>query len=758
MMLKKLRFLLALFLIVSGLKGTFSSYSQDDYTQYVDPNIGSVATLLTTKNPTVHRPHSMVRVFPVTRPGLNDRYLSDKIFGLAFNMPAYRQGVVTELMPTQGKINASREQNAQGYDHDLEQVHPWFHQVLLEDHDITAGWTTTDRSVLYKFDYGRKDSCNVIFRSSNQSLFKIIGNNSLSGWEEYQDTKQYFYVELSKPFAESGIFEQDKLIPNTKELIGKKLVAFITYKNLSEPLFVKIGISFISEDQAKENLQKETSGKSFEQVKNESYQLWKTAINQIKVEGGTERQKRIFYTCLYRASERMVDISEYGKYYSGYDHKVHETNGRPFFVDDWLWDTFRCLHPLGLILNPNMQADMVQSYVDMYQQSKWMPGFPQFYGDFPAMIGFHTAPLVLDTYRKGAKNFDVEKAYEGLKKNAMQGTMLPWRMGPMCSLDSFYIEHGWYPALKEGEKETVPMVDGFEKRQAVALSLEHSFDDWCLAQLAKALNKTGDYNYFMKRSAYYKNVYNPATGFMSPKDSNGKWIEPFDPQLSGGIGSRMYFAENNSYPWTFNVMHDIPGLIELMGGNQKFVDRLDNLFNEPTHISKWQFMGQFPDATGLNGMFPAGNEPSFHIPYLYNYAGQPWKTQRRIREIMDMWFDDSPLGLAGDEDGGALCSWYVFSAMGFYPVTSGSNLYAIGSPFFSKITIDLPNGKTFTVDAKNCSKPNKYIQSAKLNGKDINRAWLTHSEIINGGKLELVMGDRPNKQWGTDVLFSTAQH
>ena len=757
-MLRKLRFLLALFLIVSGLKGTFSSYSQDDYTQYVDPNIGSVATLLTTKNPTVHRPHSMIRVFPVTRPGLNDRYLSDKIFGLAFNMPAYRQGVVTELMPTQGKINASREQNAQGYDHDLEQVHPWFHQVLLEDHDITAGWTTTERSVLYKFDYGRKDSCNVIFRSSNQSLFKIIGNNSLSGWEEYQDTKQYFYVELSKPFAESGIFEQDKLIPNTKELIGKKLVAFITYKNLSEPLFVKIGISFISEDQAKENLQKETSGKSFEQVKNESYQLWKTAINQIKVEGGTERQKRIFYTCLYRASERMVDISEYGKYYSGYDHQIHETNGRPFFVDDWLWDTFRCLHPLGLILNPNMQADMVQSYVDMYQQSKWMPGFPQFYGDFPAMIGFHTAPLVLDTYRKGAKNFDVEKAYEGLKKNAMQGTMLPWRMGPMCSLDSFYIEHGWYPALKEGEKETVSMVDGFEKRQAVALSLEHSFDDWCLAQLAKALNKTGDYNYFMKRSAYYKNVYNPATGFMSPKDSNGKWIEPFDPQLSGGIGSRMYFAENNSYPWTFNVMHDIPGLIELMGGNQKFVDRLDNLFNEPTHISKWQFMGQFPDATGLNGMFPAGNEPSFHIPYLYNYAGQPWKTQRRIREIMDMWFDDSPLGLAGDEDGGALCSWYVFSAMGFYPVTSGSNLYAIGSPFFSKITIDLPNGKTFTVDAKNCSKPNKYIQSAKLNGKDINRAWLTHSEIINGGKLELVMGDRPNKQWGTDVSFSTAQH
>lgn len=749
---KKFLFFRTTFLtVLCGFILSLSAFSQEDFTSYVDPNIGSVATLLTTKNPTVHRPHSMVRVFPSTRPRLNDRYLSDKIYGLAFNMPAYRQGVVTELMPTHGKVSFSRDLNAQVYDHDREEVHPWFHQVLLEDEYITSGWTTTERSVWYKFDYSKKDSCNVIFRSSNQSSFKIEDNNSLSGWEEYQDARQYFYIELSKPFNESGLFNQEKLVPGTKERTGKKLGVFVTYKNLSEPLFVKIGISYISVEQARENLQKETAGKNFDQVKDESYQLWKTTINQIKVEGGTDRQKRIFYTCLYRASERMVDISEYGKYYSGYDHQIHQTNGRPFFVDDWLWDTFRCLHPLGLILNPDMQADMVQSYVDMYRQSDWMPGFPQFYGDFPAMIGFHTAALVWDTYRKGARNFDVAKAYEGLKKNAMHGTMLPWRTGSMCSLDSFYIEHGWYPALKEGEKETVAMVDGFEKRQAVALSLEHSYDDWCLALLAQALNKTDDYNYFMKRSGNYKNVYNPATGFMSPKDAKGNWIEPFDPQLSGGVGSRMYFAENNSYPWTFNVMHDIPGLIALMGGNTKFVERLDNLFNEPTRISKWQFMGQFPDATGLNGMFPAGNEPSFHIPYLYNYAGQPWKTQRRIREIMDMWFDDSPLGLPGDEDGGALCSWYIFSAMGFYPVTPGSNLYAIGSPFFNHISIDLPDGKIFMVDAKNCSQKNKYIQTAQLNGKLLNSAWLTHSKIMNGGKLELIMGDRPNKKWGTEL-------
>ncbi len=297
------------------------------------------------------------------------------------------------------------------------------------------------------------------------------------------------------------------------------------------------------------------------------------------------------------------------------------------------------------------------------------------------------------------------------------------------------------------------MVDGFEKRQAVALTLEHSYDDWCLAQLAKALGKNDDYDYFLKRSKNYRNVFNPETGFFAPKMANGKWVEPFDPQLSGGTGSRSYFAENNAWTWNFSVQQDIPDLIHLLGGKEAFVKRLDALFNEPTHISKWQFMGQFPDATGLNGMFVAGNEPSFHIPYLYNYAGQPWKTQRRIREIMDMWFDDRPLGIPGDEDGGALCSWYVFSAMGFYPVTPGSGMYAIGSPFFSSVRIQVPDGKTFSVAAKNCSKKNKYIQSATLNGKELNSPFIRHTDIIQGGKLQLVMGDRPNKSWGTEPVI-----
>jgi len=721
-----------------------------DNTQYIDPNIGGVAPLLTTKKPTVHRPHSMIRVFPVTIPGLEDRYLSDKIYGFAVNMPAYRMGHVTELMPTCGELSFDRSLNAAGYDHDQEEVHPWYHRVILEDNDIIADWTTTERAAIYRFNFQKKDKPNIVFRSNDNAFFTSVTNKSIQGWEEFQHTKQFFYAEFSESPSVIGYFSDNKIADGAKEIFGSKTGAYVSYPASGKIIEVRIGISYIDEQQARENLHRETTNQTFGSISEEGHQIWKSAIDKIVVTGGTERQMRIFYTSFYRAMERMVDISEYGRYYSGYDQKVHPDNGKPFFVDDWLWDTFRCLHPLGILLDPEQQADMVGSYVKMYEQSGWMPAFPQFYGDFPAMIGFHTAPIVWDNYQKGNRNFDVKKAYEGLRKNAMEGTMVPWRNGPSCSLDSFYRANGWFPALPKDSAETVKLVDGFESRQSVALSLDHSYDDWCLAQMAKALDKMDDYKYFMETSQNYRKVWNENTGFMSPKMANGKWVEPFDPQLSGGTGSRAYFAENNAYIWNFNVMHDLPGLIGLMGGREKFSERLDELFNEPTKNSKWQFMGQFPDASGLNGMFPAGNEPSFHVPYLYDYAGKPWKTQRRVREIMDMWFDDKPLGIPGDEDGGALCSWYMFNAMGFYPVTTGTGLYAVGSPIFKKVTIDLKDGKQFVVRADDSSKKNKYIQSARLNGKPFNRCWIKHSEITNGGMLELQMGEKPNKEWAND--------
>src|SRR5450759_1705188 len=382
-----------------------------DVTRYVDPNIGGVATLLTTKNPTVHRPHSMIRVFPVTKPGLGDRYLSDKIYGFAVNMPAYRMGHVTELMPTSGEVLSGYDINASSYDHDMEEVHPWYHKVLLEDSGITVDWTTTERAVIYRFIFQNKESGNVIFRSRGNASFFVTGNNTIDGWEEFNNTKQYFYAEFSKPFETFGTIAKGDLSAGKKEISGSNIGSYLTFNGPVAKDEVRIGISYIDEKQAKDNLYREMSGKSFDQVLAASYKIWEDALGKIQVTGGTDREKRIFYTSLYRGLERMVNISEYGRYYSGYDNKVHEDKGRAFYVDDWLWDTFRCHHPLLYLLDPEQQVDMVQSYVLMYEQSGWMPSFPQFYGDFPAMIGFHSAALFWDTYQKGGTNFDVEKGY-----------------------------------------------------------------------------------------------------------------------------------------------------------------------------------------------------------------------------------------------------------------------------------------------------------------------------------------------------------
>jgi predicted alpha-1,2-mannosidase len=326
--------------------------------------------------------------------------------------------------------------------------------------------------------------------------------------------------------------------------------------------------------------------------------------------------------------------------------------------------------------------------------------------------------------------------------------MLPWRNGPKTPLDDFYRENGFFPALAPGETETYPEVHGFEKRQSVAITLAHSYDDWALGQMAKELGKDDDYNYFNHRGANYRNLYNPETKLMWPKNEKGEWLD-IDPKFDGGPGGRDYYDENNAYTYQWHVQHDIHGLIKLMGGGDEFTKTLDKLFREPLGRSKYAFYAKFPDATGNVGQFSMGNEPSFHIPYLYNYAGEPWKAQKRIRFLMDVWFKDNIFGIPGDEDGGGMSAFVVFSSMGFYPVTPGLPVYTIGSPVFEEVKIELENGNTFTVNANNCSVVNKYIQSAKLNGQQLSKTWFTHDELMNGGNLELEMGPKPNKQWGS---------
>jgi len=508
----------------------------------------------------------------------------------------------------------------------------------------------------------------------------------------------------------------------------------------------KYAISYISVEQAKKSLENEIPAWEFEKLKNTGQKIWTETLDQIQVKGGTEAQKRSFYTALYRTYERMINISEEGQYYSAYDHQLHKDD-RDFYVDDWVWDTYLAHHPLRMILNPERETDMLQSYVRMYEQSGWMPQFPLLFGDKPAMHGFHSTIVFLDAYRKGIQNFDVAKAYEGAKNNATDATIIPWVNGKTTSLDTFYRNKGYFPALKINEKETVKKVHGFEKRQAVAITLAHSYDDWALAEFAKDLDKTDDYEYYHGQSKNYRNLYNPDKKLMWPKDAKGNWLD-IDPKFDGGPGGRDYYDENNGYTYAWQVQHDIPDLIKLMGGNENFAENLDQLFREDLGRRKWQFWAKFPDATGLVGQFSMGNEPSFHIPYLYNYAGAAWKTQKRIRFLLDVWFQDNIFGIPGDEDGGGMTSFIVFSSMGFYPVTPGLPIYTIGSPVFEEISIKLHNGNTFTLKANNCSKKNKYIQSAKLNGKPLNKPWFTHEDLMNGATIELEMGAYPNKEWG----------
>jgi predicted alpha-1,2-mannosidase len=336
-----------------------------------------------------------------------------------------------------------------------------------------------------------------------------------------------------------------------------------------------------------------------------------------------------------------------------------------------------------------------------------------------------------------------------MKKNGTEATMIPWHSGPLTSLDRVYFDKGFFPALAKGETETVPEVTR-ERRQAVSVTLESSYDDWCVAQFAKALGRQEDYQYFLKLAHNYSNLYNPEIGFMAPKSADGKWVADFDPKLGGGQGGRDYTTEVDSWIYTFHVQHDPAGLIHLMGGREAFNQKLDRLFVEQYGEPKYTFLGQFPDATGLVGLYAQGNEPSFHIPYLYDFSGQPWKTQRRVRQLMDVWYGDGPLGIPGDDDGGATSSWYVLSALGFYPLCPGSPVYEIGSPIFSEAKITMGNGKVLTITAKHVSAQNKYIQSAELNGKKWTKPWFAHGDISSGGSLVLQMGPDPNTKWGSD--------
>lgn len=712
-----------------------------DPVDYVDPYIGSIGHLLRPTRPIVQLPYCMSRIEPIMTPGVKDIYFADKIYGF----PA-GASMITAVT---GTVAADRALNASSYDHDLENATPYWYSALLEDYDIQAEGTVTEHGAAYRFTFPDDADGALVFATESDGELTIEGDTVLRGSQISSGVRRYFHAVVSTPFASVGTISGGILQDGRKSVSGDNIGCFVTFPSDARAVEVHIGISLISAEQAAANYTAELKGRSFDNIKNRARDIWNEELGRIVVTGGTEKERRIFYTALYRAYGRMINITEDGRYYSGYDKQVHDADGTDFYVDDWLWDTYRAMHPLQQILDPKRKLDMITSYIRMYEQSGWLPLFPGIEGDRPVMIGHHATAMIVDAWMKDLRDFDVETAYEAMKKNAMEATMLPWSVGPMTELGKVYLKQGFFPAKPLDKDEWVDEVHDFERRQAVAVTLEHAYDDWCLAQIAKDLGKDDDYTYFMKRARNYENLYNATTGFMSPKTANGRWIEPFDPKISGGQGGRDYFAECNSWVYTWHVQHDVAGLINLMGGRDTFVKRLDQLFIEQPNIAHFHFLGQFPDMTGLTGLFTMGDEPGFHIPYLYNYAGAPWKTQRRVRDLMRVWFDDDPLGICGDEDGGAMSSWYVLSAMGFYPVCPGQPIYNIASPIFERIEIHPKGGKPLTIVAEGASTRNKYIQSATLDGKSLDRPWFTHDSIVNGGTLTLDMGPRPNKTWGS---------
>ncbi len=708
---------------------------------YVNPYMGNISHLLVPTYPTVHLPNSLLRVYPERAD-----YTSIKLNALPLVITSHRGSSAFRLSPFQGKEMELKP--VVEYTYDQEKITPYSYSVFLDDKLIQVDFGLSLQSAAYEIKFENNDPAYLILSSANGKL--EWDGSALSGYQKLaNNTRVFIYLETE--ILPASVLELKDLVLENKTISeGKNACLVLKYPANTTKIDVHYGVSFIDAAQAKANFLREVKGKSVMELQEIGREEWNNELGKIKVEGGTEDEKAVFYTSLYRCYERPVCISEDNRYYSAFDGKIHDDNGRPFYTDDWIWDSYRAHHPLRVLIDPKKEEDILHSFLLMSEQMDhfWWPTFPEITGDSRRMNSNHGVASVIDAYRKGLRNFDLVKAYKACKNAITQKTLAPWSSKPAGKLDQFYKDHGYIPALRDGEKEEFPEVHPFERRQPVAVTLGTSYDEWCLSQMAEVLGKKDDAEYFSSASFNYRNLFNSETDFFHPKDKEGNFIYPFDYKFSGGMGARQYYGENNGWIYRWDVQHNIPDLIQLMGGKDNFVANLDQTFTESLGRSKFGFYAQLPDQTGNVGQFSMSNEPALHIPYLYNYAGQPWKTQKRIRKLLNEWFRNDLMGVPGDEDGGGMSSFVVFSAMGFYPVTPGKPEYTIGSPIFKHISVDLGNGKIFEIDAPNASDENKYIQSATINGRVLNTPFISHNDIEKGGRLVLDMGPKANKEWG----------
>jgi predicted alpha-1,2-mannosidase len=648
------------------------------------------------------------------------------------------------IMPVTGKLRFNQDERASWFSHKSEVSKPYYYSVYLADADVTAELVPTERAASFQFTYPKSDSSYIVIDALDKgSYIKVIpGENKIIGYStryargKLVDFKNYFVIYTDKPFTMAKTWKGNRLVKDSLEINANHAGAIIGFKTAKgEKVSLKIASSFISFEQAELNLKREIGADKFEVTKAKAKSLWNQALSKIAVEGGSVDQVRTFYSCLYRTlcfPNKLYEIDASNKvvHYSPYNGKILPGY---MFGGTGFWDTFRALYPFLNLMYPSINKEMQEGLINDYLEGGFLPEWSS-PGFADIMIGNNSASVVSDAYMKGLRGYDINKLYEALLHGANNE-------GPMSAVGRKGVE--FYNSLGY-----VPYDVGINEN--AARTLEYAYDDFAIWKLAKALNRPqAEIDLYAKRCLNYKNLFDPQTSLMRGKNKDGKFQSPFNPFKWGDA-----FTEGNSWHYTWSVFHDIQGLVDLMGGSQLFVNKLDSVFLLPPKFDDSYYGGVIHEIREMQianmGQYAHGNQPIQHMIYLYNYAGAPWKTQYWARETMDRMYKATPDGYCGDEDNGQTSAWYVFSSMGFYPVCPATDQYVLGAPLFKKITVTLENGKQVVIKAPKNSAENKYVNSLKLNGKLYENNWLGHFDLMKGATLDFDMVSVPNTKRGVD--------
>ena len=707
----------------------------ENLTRLVDPFIGTGGHGHTFPGASV--PFGMVQLSPDTRlegwDGCSGYHYDDaRVYGFSHThlsgtgVPDYCDIL---LQPTTGALRLNNGADgtpgyASAFDKKDEMASPGYYRTTLKDYGVDVELTATARAGLHRYQFPAGKPARVVVDLEHRdevidSSLEFIGDRELAGYRRSRgwavDQTVYFVARFERPFATKGVAIDGSTQNGGARASGKHVKAWAGFGDAGGSLVVKVGISAVSIDGARRNLDSEAPGWDFDNVRARAATAWERELSRIQIEGGTPAQRTIFYTALYHTLLCPNLFMDVDGSYRGRDGAVHRATGFNYYTVFSLWDTFRALHPLLTITSRRRTADFVRTFIRQYQEGGRLPIWELAGNETQCMIGYHAVPVIADAMMKGIGGFDEQLAFEAMKHSAEED-----RRGLGA-----YARSGFIPAEVESE--------------SVSQTLEYAYDDWCIAMVARKLGRTDEYARYIRRAQSYKNLFDPTVGFMRSR-LEGCWFSPFDPSEVN-----FNYTEANAWQYSFFAPQDVQGLIELYGGPQAFAAKLDALFAANSKLGG----NQQVDITGMVGQYAHGNEPSHHIAYLYAFAGQPWKTQAMVRRLLDTMYTDQPDGLIGNEDCGQMSAWYVLSALGFYSVTPGSNAYVLGTPLFPKATIRLENGSSFVIRANGVSDGAPYVHAAELNGQPYTRAFIDHETIARGGELAFEMGTQPNEEWGT---------